>query len=299
MGELAALLTSVCWALTSIQLALAGRRVGSEVVNRTRLVLAVVYISLSHLVVQGRLWPSSVEPFRWGWLGLSGTVGLVVGDGCLFQSFLLIGTQRAMLMMTLVPVISALVAWGWLGETLLPAEIAAVLLTVGGIAWVVSEKRRGRAGPTSAGDTRRYGLGLLLGFGGALGQALGLVAAKRGLTGDFSSLSATLIRMVVATGVIWLLALIRGQVRASWRALGDRKALWLLLGGSLVGPFLGVWLSMVAIQRAPVGIASTLMALSPIVLIPLERWLFKERASSRSVVGTVLAVVGASVIFLI
>jgi drug/metabolite transporter (DMT)-like permease len=298
MGELAALLTSVCWALTSIQLALAGRRVGSEVVNRTRLVLAVVYISLSHLVVQGRLWPSGVEPFRWGWLGLSGTVGLVVGDGCLFQSFLLIGTQRAMLMMTLVPVISALVAWGWLGETLLPAEIAAVLLTVGGIAWVVSEKRRERPGPTSAGDARRYGLGLLLGFGGALGQALGLVAAKRGLTGGFSSLSATLIRMVVATGVIWLLALIRGQVRATWRALRDRKALWFLLGGSLVGPFLGVWLSMVAIQRAPVGIASTLMALSPIVLIPLERWLFKERASSRSVIGTVLAVVGAGVIFL-
>ena len=298
MGELAALVTSVCWALNSIQFTLAGRRVGSEVVNRTRLVLAVAYISLTHLLVRGELWPTHVEPFRWGWLGLSGTIGLVIGDGCLFQSLLLIGPRRAMLMMTLVPVISTLVAWGWLGETLCLTQIGAVLLTVGGIAWVVSEKQREQTQAASAGDARRYGLGILLGFGGALGQALGLVTAKRGLTGDFSSLSATLIRMVVAMGVIWLLALVRRQVAPTWRALKDRKALWFLLGGSLIGPFLGVWLSLVAVQRVPVGIASTLMALSPIVLIPLERWVFQERASSRSVVGTILAVVGAGVIFL-
>jgi drug/metabolite transporter (DMT)-like permease len=298
MGELAALVTSICWALNSIQFTLAGRRVGSRIVNRTRLILAVGYILLSHLVLQGRLWPSNVELFRWGWLGLSGTIGLVIGDGCLFQSLLLIGPQRAMLMMTLVPVISALVAWGGLGETLLPAEIGAMLLTVGGIAWVVSEKRCPQARATSAGDAKRYGLGILLGFGGAMGQALGLVAAKRGLSGGFSSLSATLIRMVVAAGVIWLLALIRGQVGVTWRALKDRKALWFLLGGSLIGPFLGVWLSMVAVQRAPVGIASTLMALSPIFLIPLEHWIFQARASSRSIVGTVIAVMGAGIIFL-
>jgi drug/metabolite transporter (DMT)-like permease len=298
MGEIAAVVTSVCWSLNSIQFTLAGRRVGSEVVNRVRLVLAVLYLSLAHLLLYGELWPVHAGPFRWGWLGLSGVIGLVIGDACLFQAFLFIGPRRAMLLMTLVPVISTLLAWGWLGETLRPAEVGAVLLTVGGIAWVVAERRRDPAGRIPAQRERHYMLGVLLGLGGAMGQALGLVTAKQGLNGDFPSLSATVIRMVVGSGVIWLLTLFRGQVGATWRALGDRRARLFIVGGSLIGPFIGVWLSMVAVQHAQVGIASTLMALSPIIMIPLDHWIFHESVSLRSVAGTVVALVGAAIIFL-
>lgn len=296
MGEIAALATSFCWSLTSIQFTLAGQRVGSGVVNRTRLVLAVLFLSLTHLLLYGELWPIHAEPFRWGWLGLSGTIGLVLGDSCLFQAFLLIGTRRGMLLMTLAPIISTLLAWGWLGETLRPAEVGAVLLTVGGIAWVVSEKQSAQG--TSVASERQYALGVLLGLGCALGQALGLVTAKQGLAGDFPSLSATLIRMVVAAGAIWLLTLARGQVRATWPALKDPKARWFIAGGALTGPFIGVWLSMVAVQHAHVGIASTLMTLSPIILIPLSHWVFHEQISPRSIVGTVVALAGATTIFL-
>jgi drug/metabolite transporter (DMT)-like permease len=296
LGEIAALATSFCWSFTSIQFTLAGQRVGSGVVNRTRLVLAMVYLSLAHLLLYGELWPIHAEPFRWGWLGLSGTIGLVLGDSCLFQAFLLIGTRRAMLISTLVPVISALVAWGWLGETLNLAEMGAVLLTVGGLAWVVAERQPEQGG--SVESKRQYALGVLLGLGFALCQALGLVIAKQGLVGDFPSLSAALIRMVVATGVIWLLTLARGQVGATWPALRHKKARFFIAGGALTGPFVGVWLSMVAVQRAHVGIASTLMALSPIILIPLGHWIFREQISPRSVAGTVVALAGATVIFM-
>jgi drug/metabolite transporter (DMT)-like permease len=297
MGEIAALVTSLCWSLTSVQFTLAGRKIGASVVNRIRLVLAVLCLSLAHLLVYGDLRPAHAELFRWGWLGLSGTIGLVIGDGCLFQAFLFIGTRRSMLLMTLVPVISTLVAWFWFGETLHPIEIVAVLLTVGGVAWVVSERKRAQNGPLAEGE-RHYGLGVLLGLGGALGQALGLVTAKQGMSGDFPSLSATLIRMVVALGVISLLTLAQGQVTQTYRALRDGKVWWLLIGGALSGPFVGVWLSMVAVQNAQVGIASTLMALSPIILIPLDRWVFHEQVSSRSIAGTVLALAGTAIIFL-
>jgi drug/metabolite transporter (DMT)-like permease len=296
MGEIAALATSFFWSFTSIQFTLAGQRIGSQVVNRSRLVLAVVYLSLAHLVLQGELWPIHAEPFRWGWLGLSGTMGLVLGDGCLYQAFLLIGTRRAMLLVTLTPIISTLAAWGWLGETLHPAEMGAVLLTVGGIAWVVLEKQQGQE--ASVESKKQYALGVLLGLIGASGGALGLVVAKQGLTGNFPSLSAALIRMVVATGVIWLLTLARGQVRATWPALSDKKARLFIARGALTGPFIGVWLSMVAVQHAHVGIASTLMTLSPIILIPLSHWVFHEQISPRSVVGTVVALSGATIIFL-
>ncbi len=296
MGEIAALLTSLCWSLTSVQFTLAGRRLGSGVVNRIRLVLAALFLASVHLLLYGQPLPLDAEPFRWGWLGLSGTVGLVLGDASLFQSFVLIGPRRGMLLMTLAPVISTLLAWGWLGETLLPVEIGAIFLTVGGIAWVVSERQpEAEAGIESQG---RYGVGVLFGAGGALGQALGLVLAKQGLVGEFPSLSAALIRMVTAVVVIWAFTLVQGRVKAVWRALGDRKALVPVVGGALTGPFAGVWLSMVAVQQAPVGIASTLMAMSPIMLIPLSYWVFHERISLRAVAGTAVALVGATIILL-
>ena len=302
MGEIAALATSLCWSLTSIQFTMASQRAGSRIVNRMRLLLAVLFLVVAHLVVHGTLWPRNVEPFRWGWLGLSGIIGLMLGDGALYQAFLLIGTHRSMLLMTLAPVISALLAWGWFGEQLQTVQIAAILLTMGGIAWVVSERREKES--TDSGEneppkeSRRYVWGVLCGIGGALGQAVGLVLSKRGLTGGFDPLSATLVRMIVATGIMWLIALLQGQAGKTVRTMSETKAWTATIGGALTGPAIGVWFSMLAIQHAQVGIASTLMSLSPIMLIPLSRWFFGEHATPRSVAGTAVAMAGATVLFL-
>lgn len=297
MGELAALGTSLAWSFSSIQFTLAGRRVGSLVVNRIRLILAVLYLSAAHLAVHGRLWPLEAGLARWGWLGLSGIVGLTLGDACLFQAFVLIGPRRAMLIMTLVPVLSTLIAWAAFGELLLPVELAAMLVTIGGIAWVVSERRSAKeSGPATQGQS--FLVGVLFGVGGAVGQAVGYILSKQGLAGGFPPLSATVIRMVVAAVAIWLITLAQGRVKSTWPALKDRVAVLLMMGGALAGPFIGVWLSMVAVQNAPMGIASTLTGLSPILLIPLEHWVFHEAITPRSVIGTLVALVGAAIIFL-
>jgi len=300
MGELAALGVAFFFSFTSIQFTLAGQRVGSGVVNRVRLLLAVGYLSLAHWLATGQAWPLDAELFRWGWLGLSGAVGLVLGDAALFQSFLMIGPRRSMLLMTLAPVIATLMAWLWLGEVLGPAQLAAIAVTISGVAWVVAERRGATVSSFPGDDNRRiYAIGLLLGLTGALGQATGLVLSKQGLAGEFLPLSATVIRMVVATAVIWLLAALQGQAGGTGQALRDRRAALFVLGGSITGPFIGVWLSMIAVQNAEVGIASTLMALPPIMVIPLTHWIFHERITSRSVVGTVVALAGAAMIFLI
>lgn len=295
MGEIAALGASLVWSFSSILFTLAGRQIGSESTNRIRLILAVLYLALAHLILYGEPAPIHAEPFRWGWLGVSGIVGLVLGDSSLFQAFVLIGPRRSMLLMTLAPVISALLAWIGLGETLRPIEWIAVLMTVGGIAWVVSENQA--ANGKNPGNRSQI-VGVLFGLGGALGQAVGLVLSKEGLAGNFPSLSATVIRMVVAAFVIWLVTLLRGQAGKTLSALQNKRALALLAGGALVGPFSGVWLSMLAVQHAPVGLASTLMALSPIALIPLSHWIFHEKISPRSVTGTVIALAGAAIIFM-
>jgi drug/metabolite transporter (DMT)-like permease len=98
---------------------------------------------------------------------------------------------------------------------------------------------------------------------------------------------------------MWSLALAQKQVGLTGRVLRERRTMFLIAGGALTGPTLGVWLSMVAIQYAPVGIASTLMALPPVILIPLERWLFHERVSPRAVVGTGIALAGAAALFML
>lgn len=297
MGEIAALATSFCWSLNSVQFTFAGRRVGSRVVNRVRLTLAVAFLSLSHLLLYGKLWPIQAELYRWGWLGLSGALGLIVGDGSLFQAFLLIGPRRSMMLMTLVPVISTLAAWIFLGEVLLPLEIMAILVTVGGVAWVVSERQAENESIDR--DPKDRALGVLLGLGGATGQALGLVFAKRGLVGDFPALSATVMRMTMAATVIWLGAVLRGRAALAWEALEDKQARFWLIGGAFVGPFIGVWLSLIAVRTAPVGIASTLMSLSPIILIPFDHWIFDESITVRSIVGTIVALMGTAIIFLV
>lgn len=284
----------MCWATTSLLFTVASKQVGSQLVNRARLLLATLFLAITHLLWQGQVLPIRAEPSRWGWLGLSAISGLVMGDGLLFQAFVFIGTRLSMLLMTLVPVISTLLAWIFLGETLGLLEISAIIVTISSVAWVVSE--RSSSHPTDRNPKTRT-IGVLCGIGSAFGQAVGLILSKRGMAGDFPALSASLMRLVVATITIWLWALIRGQVRPTFEGLRNKRARWAILGGTLGGPFLGMTLSLVAVQLAPVGIVSTLMALSPVMLLPMVHWAFKERISQRAIVGTIAAMIGVAMIF--
>jgi drug/metabolite transporter (DMT)-like permease len=294
LGQLAALGTAFCWSLTAIFFSYSGRLVGSHVVNRSRLVFAMLFISISHLILIGTVFPFEAEPYRWGWLALSSILGLVLGDTFLFRAYVLVGPRLAMLMMSTVPIISTIMAAVFLGERVAPIELAGIVVTVSGIAWVVTEQRSDQAMV----ENKHYSSGLFFGLLGALGQAANLIAAKFALGGDFPSISATSIRLLVALVILWLLAAIRGQLGytlAKWR---NRAALKSMIAGSIVGPFLGIWLSLQAVKLAPVGIASTLMALPPVILIPLGYFLYGERVGMRGLVGTLVAFCGVALIFL-
>lgn len=297
IGELAALLTSFLFALTSTQFTLAGRKVGSLVLNRTRLVLAVLLNIIAHLILRLPL-PFDLPADRWFWLGLSGIIGLVIGDIFLFQSFVWIGPRLAMLMMSFAPILASLTAWLFLGETLNAGQIAGIIITVGGIAWVVLD-HNGQA-KIDRQNTRVFALGILFGLGAATGQALGLITAKKGLYGDFNALSGTLVRMLVATITMWGITIFQRQVRYTFQQLGrNRKALWLIMGGAITGPFLGVTFSLVAIQNTEVGVASTLMALPPVILLPISRFVFKEQFGWQAILGTLIAILGVAMLFLL
>ncbi len=296
MGEIAALLTAVCWTLSSVFFTIAGQGVGSVIVNRTRLLVATVLLLLTHLALTGRVLPLDAGPERWFWMALSGIVGLVLGDAFLLQAYVLIGARIAMLIMAIVPVISALMAWLFLGETLSLIQIGGIGVTVAGIALVVLEQGNGTKLPQ---DRRRFVLGILCGLGGALGQALGLILSKKGLEGGYTVLSGVVMRAVAATLVMWLITFLTRQAGNTLRQLRTHpQALKAVTAGAVVGPFIGVWLSLVAVQATYVGIASTLMALTPILLLPFASLVFKEQVSPRAILGTVTSLTGVALIFL-
>ena len=148
-------------------------------------------------------------------------------------------------------------------------------------------------------EKRLFWLGVVAGLGGAVGQAGGLVLAKQGLGGDFPAISGALIRMFAAMLFIWMITIFIGQTRQTLqKVFCSPKLVRNIFAGSLVGPFIGVWLSQIAIQNTYVGIASTLMALTPVFLLPVAKYYDKENISSRAVFGTVIALVGVAIIFL-
>lgn len=297
LGEIAALLTAVCWSFNSVVFTLAGRRVGSSAVNSVRLWIALPALMLLHWLLFGAPLPLGIEPERFFHLGLSGVIGFAAGDAMLFESFLLIGPRLAMLLALLVPVFGAFLAWAFLGETLQGLEVVSILVILGGVAWVVAERKAAGDDPVAA-PPRKRRLGVWLAVGGAAGQALGLLFSRLGLAGGYSAISATLVRVGVAGLLLALGNLFQGKLRGHLAAMKDGRALLQISAGSLTGPVLGVTLSLVAIARAHIGVASTLMSLTPVMLLPVSRFLFRENITPRAVAGTGVALLGVMLLFL-
>ena len=297
MGEIAALFTAISWGFTAIFIASASKVIGSQRVNRIRIALATILLMIAHLILQNQLLPLDAAPERWFWLGLSGIVGLIIGDGFLFQSYVLIGPRLGMLIMASVPIISTIFAWIFLGETLSITKVIGILIILTGIAIVIQERYNGKE---SNRNRNNFILGILAGFGGAFGQAIGLILAKQGLTGDFPSISGVVIRMLISTIIIWVIALIKQDALATiQKSTSDWKVSKAIIAGTFVGPFIGVWLSLYSIQSTYVGIASTLMALTPIFMLPLARWIYKEKITIIAIAGTILSIIGIAVIFVL
>jgi drug/metabolite transporter (DMT)-like permease len=203
-----------------------------------------------------------------------------------------LGPRKALLVMSSWPIFSALLALFFFGESLSWPELAGISLTVSGIAWVILER--------NAGTEKRTGhalRGVLCAVGGAVCQATGLVLAKEGLSPGLAPLSGTLIRMIVAAACIWAVTLVLGQSKETIARLKDRRALLFTSAGAFTGPFLGVWMSLVAVSHAKVGVASALMAVVPILLIPIVRVAFDERVTWRAILGTVLSFIGVLLLF--
>lgn len=289
LGETAALTTAVFWALTGVFFAEASRRIGALRVNMLRLPLALAPLSLGLALTGTSLGTLTAE--RVLLLAASALVGLVFGDLALFHALTSLGPRLSSLLMALAPLFAALTGFALLGERLGGRAWAGMIVTLSGVAWVVAEYRGGERAAL------RLWPGVPLAAFAAACQGVGLVLAKLGMAGEVPPLAATWVRMVAASTTIWAAALVTGRTSGLGLAASLRAAWRPVAAGTAFGPFAGVWLSLVAARLTEVGVAATIMATTPLWMIPLVMTTEGYRPSARAVTGTAVAVAGVALLF--
>ncbi len=292
LGEMAAMGTAICWSFSSVLFAVASKRVGPLVINLLRLPLAIFLLFSTYFLLKGDFsiaWQSAV------YLALSGIIGLAIGDTFLFNSMVMVGARLSMLLLSLSPPITALLAYVFLGEVLGYWDVLGILVTLVGVIWVVL--KRPEKNPVI--QKQLMWKGVVLGLLSAVAQSVGLLWAKMGLVASVDPLYGTLIRMSSAAIILWPLSFLLKRVKNPVKLIqADTTALKFLLAGVVMGPFLGVWLSLVAVKYTNTGIAATIMSVVPVTMIPLSIKFEKEKPTVRSVLGAVVAIAGIAILFL-
>lgn len=292
LGEFAALLTTFFWTITALSFESASHKIGSVAVNILRLVIGLVFLSVFTLIRRGFLLPVDASFDNWLWLSVSGLIGFVFGDLFLFKSYTMIGSRFSMLIMTLVPPITAFFSFIILGERLTLFHFFGMTLTFSGIAIAIFS----RSGKGEKLTLKLAPRGILYAFGGAVGQALGLVLSKFGMH-DYDPFAATQIRIIA--GIIGYTMLV--TILARWgsvvKATKNKDGMMLTSLGAFFGPFLGVSFSLVAIKYTEAGIASTIMALVPVFIIIPAVILYKQKVTWAEIIGAIVSVAGVALFF--
>lgn len=308
-GEIIALIVAFSWTATALFADIASHRIGALNLNLIRMAMSLLFLALLLWVFTGTPYPQFADGKAWFWLALSGLVGYVFGDYCLFNSYIVFGSRYGQLFMTLAPPVAGIAGWLMLGEAMSWHSWLAMLVTLTGIGYSILNR---------GGESHKLTLqlplkGVLLGIGAGVGQGVGLVLSKIGLEYYEASVPAdapeaiarlmpfagTFIRAVFGLiGFTAILALRKslGQVR---EALHDRKGMSFAALTTFFGPFLGVSLSLMAVQYAKAGIASTLMALTPVLIIVPYALINKQRITAKEVIGTFITITGVALFFLL
>ena len=290
LGELSALSASALWACASVLFTRLGDHLSAPALNLTKTTLAGVLLFGTLALTQGAFWPPDLTAAETGWLAVSGIIGLTIGDTLMFKAFEQIGPRRTLLFTALAPPLTAGLAWPVLGEPITLLMATGIVVTVGGVAWVVSE--RAGAGPTGAVPRAGY----LFAVGAAVCQALGNVATKLG--GTHSGLELSVTRVAFGVVALWIFIAWRYDLRRQLRPLLTPKVVRTVVVATLLGTYLGIWLQVTGLRYAPAGIAATLSSTSPIFILPLSALFLGERIDGRGIGAAFVAVGGIALLCL-
>ena len=294
LGEIYSFITAICWTITAISFEIAGKKIGSLSVNYIRLIMGFILISVFTTFSRGMVLPLDATANAWTWLSISGFVGFVIGDLFLFQAYLEIGSRISMLIMALVPPITALLGFITMREIISFTDFIGMFITILGIFVVVLVRN-------PEGNNFKFSRsfkGIAYAFVGALGQSFGLILSKIGM-GSYNPFGATQIRIIaglIGFTVVFIFLKRWDKLKIDIKNKEARKYLFL---GSLFGPFLGVSFSLMAVQYTTTGVSSTITSIIPVLIIPLSIYVLKEKVSPKEIIGAIISVIGISILFVI
>lgn len=306
-GEVLSLGVAISWTATALFAEVACKRIGSLQLNLIRMFLSLFFLAITLWWFTGVPYPLYANSETWFWLSLSGFVGYVLGDYCLFNSYVLIGSRFGQLFMTLAPPAAAISGWIILGEKLPLNAWIGMMVTLCGIGMSVLNK----------GTSHKIGLklplkGILLGIGAGVGQGVGLVLSKVGMNyykmsvpaaeiNHFMTLlpfASTFIRAITGMLGYFVIMWLRKELYTMPIAFRNGKGMNAALWATIFGPFIGVSVSLMAVQYTEAGIASTLMALTPIFILWPSHLIFKQKVTIREIIGAIISVLGVSLFFI-
>lgn len=295
LGELIAVATVLCWTVSIQFFGAASKMVGSTAVNTIRLGVALLLFSALLLIREGMLIPHHFPLHAWIYLSLSGVVGFFIGDFFLFKALVELGPRVATLLHSMAAPTAAVIGWLFLAENYALHQWLGIFVTLFGVALVILERSPAVVAGKAQSVTKISLKGVLFGLGAMLGQAGGFVLSKAGMqteTGYLDAFAATQIRAMAAFLCFVIFFTVTGRWGSFIHSLTNRRALGFSLIGSFLGPFIGVSLSLLTLHYLTTGVASTILSLVPICIIPFSIWMHKEHVSFRAVAGAVVAIFG-------
>ncbi len=299
IGEFAALGAALMWTISAI---LWGRiRLSAIGINLSKNCLGSL-ILIAHLIVVAAAFNQPVlsAPMRsWGWLGLSGLVGIGLGDTCFFRSLQILGPRRSLIIASTGPLFAVWLAWVMRGETLTSIAFSGIVMTVMGVVIVVADRKAASEAPGIMPGT--FSVGVVLGLLGAVCQVVGGICSKNAMTRqvdgqfitDCSPLEATFIRLFVAAMATVFVVFAMGKLGDICRNVFRWQTLKLLVPATAIGTWLGIWFSQIAFKETPnVAIAQTLHSTCPLFAIPIVWFVYRQKSTWYSILGTIVAIVG-------
>jgi drug/metabolite transporter (DMT)-like permease len=301
-GELIAILTTLCWSLGIFPFTEAAKRIGSAPLNQYRLLLAWIIISIILFFWNDlNLFElfTKPQPYHYVFLGLSGIIGFSIGDYCSFTSFKLLGPKLGSLYTTFAPGAALVIGYIALNESINWIGIIGIFITIAGVIWLTLSKKDSAAA-SKIGYTRDK-KGIAFGIVGALCQGTGLVLSKYGM--DYyqvklPTMHAVWIRLLFAFSAAFMVSLLAGKLKSNSKPIftNEKNNLPFMFLGTLLGPVMGVTLSLFAIQKLEVAVAQTIFALLPLFVLPISLIVYKEKITVQSIFACFIALSGGTII---
>ena len=305
LGITFALLTTLSWSIGIFPFTEAARRLGSNSLNHFRLLLATLFLTIASLVVHAT---GFIQLFNsqylqaWWWFGLSGIVGLTIGDYFAFSMFAILGARIGSVLLTMAPAAALMLGSFMLDEHISAIGILGIVITIFGVIYVsLGRKVRMKIPDHGHGKISK---GIFFGILGALCQGAGLVLAKKGFIAEqqlnysIHPIHATFIRMIVGTAFIFILTLVAGRFGKVISPLKENKdhGIRYAVLGTIFGPFLGVCLSLYAVALIDASVAQTIFSLVPVFALVFSFLFYKDTISGKSLAGVVIAVGGVLIL---